>query len=246
MAQSVVFVSPNGKPNDFLLDKPAFKSFRRRLRDILRERFAAFVPRFSSRTEVKQLTDDDPIQVNPLCLYVLRFPAVGERTIPIAHDGAGELICKFRIPDNVTLSDVKEKLRGLVGRDTRLRLPEDFFLGLRGNVIDDQLHVAKIGLRMRDVLTVIPAGEVHLHLFIRGRRDTSPVLDTTVIVPKNIQTHDDLALLLFSATGYRVIAEEFPIHGTPITTLDKKGPQLPMCDFVTILLLANYLAKVSS
>jgi hypothetical protein len=27
---------------------------------------------------------------------------------------------------------------------------------------------------------------------------------------------------------------------------DKKGPQLPICDFVTILLLACFLAKVSS
>jgi hypothetical protein len=27
---------------------------------------------------------------------------------------------------------------------------------------------------------------------------------------------------------------------------DKKGPQLPICEFVTILLFGKYLAKVSS
>jgi hypothetical protein len=31
-----------------------------------------------------------------------------------------------------------------------------------------------------------------------------------------------------------------------VTRFDKKGPQLPIGDFVTILLLASYLAKVSS
>jgi hypothetical protein len=35
-------------------------------------------------------------------------------------------------------------------------------------------------------------------------------------------------------------------NGNNSSILDKKESQLPICDFVTILLLANYLAKVSS